>query len=265
MGKAIGIVSLKGGVGKTSTVVSLGAALAEFGKKVLLVDANFSAPNLGLHLNIVDPEKSLFDVIDRSANFKDAIYDVNNLFHVLPAHLFNNKKINPFDLKKMLKTIKNKYDVILIDSSPSLNEETMAAMLASDELLVVTTPDYVTLATTIKAVEDAKNSGVNVKGLILNKVRNKSFELSLKEIEEAAGVPVLAVIPDDVNVLRAQAEFLPATIHKPNSKRSIEFKKLAACMTGEKYNEFHFNDLFNWVSPPQQAINREVYYKRVFK
>ena len=56
MSRFIAIVSGKGGVGKTSSVVSLGSALASIGKKVLLVDANFSAPNLGIHLNIIDPE-----------------------------------------------------------------------------------------------------------------------------------------------------------------------------------------------------------------
>jgi len=62
MGKAIGVISLKGGVGKTSIVVALGAALSELGKKVLLVDGNLSSPNLGLHLNIINPEKTIHDI-----------------------------------------------------------------------------------------------------------------------------------------------------------------------------------------------------------
>ena len=63
MGESIGILSIKGGVGKTTTTVSLGAALAQQGKNVLLVDGNFSAPNLALHLGIVQPEISLYDVL----------------------------------------------------------------------------------------------------------------------------------------------------------------------------------------------------------
>ena len=59
MGKTIGVISLKGGVGKTTAVVALGSALADFGKKVLLVDGNFSAPNLGLHLDLFDTEKTI--------------------------------------------------------------------------------------------------------------------------------------------------------------------------------------------------------------
>ena len=55
MGKVIGIMSLKGGVGKTSVVGALGVAIARLGKKVLLVDANFNAPNLGVHFNLISP------------------------------------------------------------------------------------------------------------------------------------------------------------------------------------------------------------------
>lgn len=64
MGKVIGVISIKGGVGKTTVVSNLGATLAyEFGKKVLVIDANFSAANLGLHLGIVDPEITIHDVL----------------------------------------------------------------------------------------------------------------------------------------------------------------------------------------------------------
>jgi len=63
-GKIIGVISLKGGVGKTTTVANLGASLAkDFNKKVLVVDANFSAPNLGLHLGLVDPKTTIHDVL----------------------------------------------------------------------------------------------------------------------------------------------------------------------------------------------------------
>ena len=63
-GRTIGIISLKGGVGKTTTVANLGAVLAkEFNKKVLVIDANFSAPNLGLHLGIVEPKVTIQDVL----------------------------------------------------------------------------------------------------------------------------------------------------------------------------------------------------------
>ena len=263
MGKSIGILSIKGGVGKTSSVIALGDAISGFGKKVLLVDGNFSTPNLGIYLKILDPEKTLHDVLDRTANLKESIHKFEN-FDVLPSAVFNRKKINPFGLRNKIKTLKNKYDVIIIDSSPALNEETLATMIASDELIVVTTPDYATLGMTLKAVKLAKQRKTPINGLILNKVHNKNFELSIGDIEKTANVPVMAVIPHDIEVLRAVSNFIPLTSHKPKSKASIEYKKLAGTLIGEKYKPFSLKNFFK-ITPKKHEINREIFYKNYFK
>ncbi|MFA4953398.1 MAG: AAA family ATPase [Candidatus Pacearchaeota archaeon] len=267
MAKTIGVLSLKGGVGKTSSVVALGDAISSLGKRVLLVDANFSAPNLGIHFNIIDPEVTLHDVLSKKANITQAIYKIGEKLHLLPSGIFANNQINAMKLKDKLKSLENNYDIILIDSSPALNEETLAAMYASDELLVVTTPDYPTMAATLKAVKMAKERGTPISGLIINKVYGKEFEISIKDIEDTIGVPVVAVIPNDINVLKSVSEFIPSTSFKPNSYGSIEYKKLAATLVGEKYKSNFFGDfssLFRKVFPERQDVNRELYYKRVF-
>lgn len=264
MGKTIGIVSLKGGVGKTSVAASLGAAFSSFGKKTLLVDGNLSSPCLGLHLNVVNPEKTLHNVLDRTSNTKDAIYDCDGL-HIMPASIFGNMKVNPLKLRDRIKGLKKSYDVIVIDSSPSLDEETLAVMLASDEIIVVTTPDYSTLSATIKAVKLAKQRGAPISGLILNKVYNKNFEVSFSDIEETLGIPVLAVIPHDVGFLKALSNMEPYIHHKPNSKGSTEYKKLAGVLIGEKYKQKRLTEFFRKLTPKRQDINRELFYQRAFK
>ena len=261
--KTIGIISLKGGVGKTSSVIALGDAIAGLGKKVLLIDANFSAPNIGLHLNVIDPDVTIHHVLNRTANIKDAIYELEN-FDIIPASIFSKFQINPLKLKDKIKNIKRKYDVTIIDSSPSLNEETLAVMLASDKLFVVTTPDHATLSATLKAVKLAKQRGTPISGLILNKVYNKNFELSLGDIEETAEVPVMAVIPYDINMLKSLSEFKPSVTYKPRSEASIEYKKLAATLIGGKYYPKRLKDLFR-INPKRQEINREIFYSRVFR
>ncbi len=263
MGKSIGILSIKGGVGKTSSVIALGDAISGFGKKVLLVDGNFSVPNLGIYLNIIEPEKTLHDVLSRKANFKDAIQKFGN-FDVLPSTIFSKDNINPLELRKKLRTVKEKYDFILIDSSPALNEETLATMIASDELIVVTTPDYATLGMTLKAVKLAKQRKTPINGLILNKVYNKNFELSISDIEKTTNVPVMAVIPHDINVLKSVSNFVPLTSHNPRSKASIEYKKLAGTLIGEKYRPFSLKNFFK-ITPKRQEINREIFYRNVFR
>ncbi len=236
--KTIGIIAIKGGVGKTTTVSNLGAVMAnEFGKKVLIVDANFSAPNLGLHLGIVNPDTTIHDVLDNRKPITSAIYEHEYGFHIIPAALMPKKKIDPYNLKKKLEPLKQYYDVILLDSSPSLNEEILATMVAADDLYVVTTPDYPTLSCTMHAAKVAKQKNISITGLILNKVRNKKFELSISDIENATKVPVVGVVPDDIKVLEALAITTPAVLHKPKSDAAVEYKKLAAAMIGEEYKD----------------------------
>src|SRR3989344_525574 len=267
MGKTIGILSLKGGVGKTSSVVALGAAIAGFGKRVLLVDGNFSSPCLGLHLNIIDPEVSIHHVLNDTANINDSIYEVDNIdnLDIIPASIFHKININPLSLRNKIKNKKKNYDYIIIDSSPSLNEETLGVMVASDEILIVTTPDHPTLISTIKAVKLAKQRGTPINGLILNKVHNKNFEISIKDIEELSEVPVMAVIPYDINILKAVSELRPYTEYKPKSEGSIEYKKLAATLIGEKYKPLGLMDLIRKLNLKKQDVNREIFYQRVFK
>jgi len=263
MGVSIGIFSLKGGVGKTTAVVSLGFAIASFGKKVLLIDGNISSPNLGLHLEIVEPKVSLQDVLEKRANPLQAVHKMDN-FDVLPASIFSNFKVNPLLMKEKIKYLKKEYDYILIDSSPSLDNETLGAMLASDEILVVTTPDHPTLSTTLKAIKLARQRGTPISGLILNKVHNKKFEISPEHIEMTLEIPIMAVIPHDINFLRALSNFKSSVEFKPNSEASQEYKRLAATLIGEKYEPIKLRHFLRWMNPRKQDVNRTIFYERVF-
>ena len=154
MSRVIGIIAIKGGVGKTSCVAQLGSALADFGKKVLLIDANFSAPNLGFHLGLVNPKKHCMMPLQGRTSIHKTIYTYNKNLHVIPGSLLNDK-INPFLLKKQIAKLRDFYDIIIVDSSPNLNHEILATMVARDELLVVTNPDVPTLSRTMHAVKQA--------------------------------------------------------------------------------------------------------------
>jgi len=264
MGKIIGIISLKGGVGKTSTVTALGDAMSDFDKKVLLVDGNLSAPNLGMHLNVIDPEKTLHHVLRGEANPKDAIHKLEN-FDMMPSSLYDRSQVNPLKLKDKLKSLKRKYDVIIVDSPPSMNEETMGVMNASDEIFIITTPDYPTMSTTLKTAKIIKQRGAPLTGLIINKAYGKNFELSTEDIEKTAEVPVMAVLPHDINVPRAQSKFETHTKHKPKSEASDEIKRLAAVLLGKKHKPIKMKRMFRWLKPKRQDINRTIFYESLFK
>ena len=86
--KIIGVVSVKGGVGKTSVTSNLGAVLSQkFGKKVLVLDGNFSAPNLGMHLGVVDAEHNIQDVLQGKKHIFAAIHEFDEDFHFIAASI----------------------------------------------------------------------------------------------------------------------------------------------------------------------------------
>lgn len=265
MTKTIGVISIKGGVGKTTVTTNLGAVLAnEFNKKVLVVDANFSAPNLGLHLGVVKPEKStVHDVVLGKVKPEKATYIHDAGFHFMPGSLVASGKVDVFALKKKLRQFKKNYDVVLLDSSPTLNSEILATMVAADELLVVTSPDYPTLSCTIRAIKLAKQKNTPITGLVLNKRRGRNFELSLSDMEDLSNVPVLAVLPDSDKVLEALANATPASLYEPKHDLGVEYRKLGACLIGEKYNDPRISAKLKGLfkGPEREEINREVLYK----
>jgi septum site-determining protein MinD len=235
--KVIGIIALKGGVGKTTVVANLGAALAEqYKKKVLIIDANFSTPHLGLHVGLVNPDHNLHPVLSDEYSIYEAIYQHELGFHIIPGKLAPNE-VNSLALREKIEPLKEIYDIILIDSSPSLNNEMAATMAASDELIVVSSPDYPTLSSTLHAINLAKEQDVKVRGIVINKIRKKKFELNSKDIAAASEVKVLASLPDSIKVLAATSKMIPVVNFAPKEEISHAYKKLAGSLIGEKYKK----------------------------
>lgn len=268
MGKVIGIISIKGGVGKTTLSASLASDLANYhDKKVLLVDANYSAPNVGLHMDIPSPVKTIHDVLAGKSRIMSAIHKRFGV-DVIPGSYIYNKRLNFFKLKSRIDQIKDKYDFVIIDSSPALNEEILSTMVASDHLFVVTTPDYPTLAASLRAAILAKQRGRPISGLILNKIRDPDYELSLDEIEEATGIPVVAKIPDDGVSVKSVFTRIPIPVYDKKSKFAKEVNRLSHALTNREETKSFWRTLFP-LSLRREEINRQIlrddFYNSIFK
>ena len=157
----------------------------------------------------------------------------------------------------------NKYDFIILDSSPSMNEEMLSTILASDNLFVVTTPDYPTLSCTLKAAKLAKQRGRPISGLIINKIRSPRYELSLKEIEETTGIPVIARIPDDKTAIKACFSRMPITLYKKSSPFSREISNISSALTKQKAQKPIFHRLFS-VPLRKEEVNRQALRKSFY-
>lgn len=259
--RIIGVISIKGGVGKTTAVSNLGVVLNNFyGKKVLIVDANFSGPNLGIHFGLSELDYTLHEVMEGKISLQKAIYKHESGIDILPSSIFS-RKVESTKLRQYIISLRPFYDFILIDSSPNLNDEVLATVLSSDELFVITTPDHVTLNATLHALKVAKERRTYVAGLILNKSHGKKFALSLKDIEEATKTPVVAVFKDDDNFLESVAHSKTLAQFKPENDSITEYKKFASALVGQKFVDHSFKSFVKGIFSKglkQDEINRAV-------
>jgi septum site-determining protein MinD len=128
-------------------------------------------------------------------------------------------------------------EYVLIDCAAGLGQEALNAMQAGDEMVIVTNPEIHALTDALKAYEYAKEIGVKPMGVVLNKVKNKDWEMTKENVEDFLELPVIAMIPDDDAVKRSIAMKQPLVYTFPNSPASRAIKKLAASIIGENYRE----------------------------
>ena len=134
MTKLITITSGKGGVGKTTTAINLAMAINSFGKEVVLVDANLTTPNIGLHLGAPIVPVSLNHVLLGKAKIQDAIYEHESGTKIIPSSLSINelRRLNHKKLKDVGKRLRKMADFVIYDSAAGLGEEAIAAIESAD-------------------------------------------------------------------------------------------------------------------------------------
>ncbi|MBM3233120.1 MinD/ParA family protein [Candidatus Pacearchaeota archaeon] len=267
MGEVIGLIAIKGGVGKTTLASSLSADLANNqGKKVLLIDTNYSAPNLGIHMDLLEPEKTIHDVLAGRTRLESAVHSRFGV-DVIAGRPGAGFEINPLKLRDKISRAKGLYDFIILDGSPSLNEEVLSTIIASNHLFVVTTPDMPTLSCSMQAAQLAKQRGKPVKGIVINKIRDPAYEISLKHIENSLDIPVVARIPDDKAQVRALFTRIPLPIYKKRSKFSREIHNLSAALSGKPETISFYKKFLTGFR--KEEVNRQVlkedFYTRTFR
>ena len=240
MTRIITITSGKGGVGKTTSAINIGAALNSFNKEVIVVDANLTTPNIGLHLGAPIVPISLNHVLADKAKVSDAIYEHESGMKIIPSSLSIKelRELNHGKLKEVSKKLRKLADIIILDSAAGLGEETVTALEVADEIILVTNPEIPAVTDALKASKLAEQLGKEVEGVIVTRVNGTKAQMPLSNIEDMLELPILGVIPEDKNVPKAVV-MKDALVHThPKSKASRAYKRLAARLIGkEDYRE----------------------------
>ena len=235
MRRVLGILSGKGGVGKTTVSTNLGLAMHNLGEDVVVVDADLKNPTLGIQLGVFDYDTTLHDVMEKDMPLLEAMYIHRTGLKFVPSHVSLNYL--GIDAGKLRKVFRDFYFTAIIDSPPGLGKEALSVMEVCDEAIVIATPSLPDVAGAMRTIEVAKSMGIRIKGIVLNKVRNKNYEVSAGEIEAVTGVKVLEIVPWDDHVLRAVARKEPIVEFNPYASSAISFYQLASKLTGVDYRK----------------------------
>lgn len=232
--RVIGVFSGKGGVGKTTLSINLGAYMAAvMKKKVLVVDTNVTTPHVPLHLGIDHMPVTLNHVMKGQAGVQDAIYNHSSGLMVMPASLSMKdlKGIDMFELPSVIDKVHDKMfgkvDYVIMDAAPGFGREAMAAIRSCNEMLMVATPHTPSVMDIVRCKHAGEEEGVRILGTALNMVTGQRGELKKRDVEMISGTSVLSSIPYDRNMAKSLLSGRPIAIHMKRSGASRKIRELA--------------------------------------
>lgn len=246
MGKIIAIANQKGGVGKTTTAINLGASLAVLEHKTLVVDADPQAnATAGVGFDPKKIKSSIYEcMIDDESPYDSILKTQTPNLDLLPAHIdlvgaeieLINQPKREYMMKKVLESVKGDYDFIVIDCSPSLGLVTINSLTAADSVIVPVQCEYFALEglgkllNTIKIVQNKLNTDLELEGILLT-MYDQRLNLS-KQVVEEVKLHFQNIVFDTIihrNVRAAEAPSFGETIimHDAGSSAAVNYLNLA--------------------------------------
>ena len=246
MGRIIAVANQKGGVGKTTTTINLSACLAEQGQKVLVIDVDPQGNTTsGLGIDKNNTENTVYELMLGEASIDDCIYkSVMDDLDVIPSNVnLAGAEIDLIDiddreyiLKKIVNSLKEKYDFILLDCPPSLSMLTVNAMTAANTVLVPIQCEYYALEglsqliRTINLVKQKLNPELEKEGVVFT-MYDARTNLSLQVVENVKAnlkqTVYKTIIPRNIRLAEAPSHGLPINLYDSKSTGAESYRLLA--------------------------------------
>lgn len=242
MARVIVITSGKGGVGKTTTTSNIGMALAALGYNTLLVDADVGLRNLDLLLGLEN--RIIYtglDVLAENCRLEQALITDKRQSKLTFFPLSSNQTKTPItksQIQKLIQLLEEKYDFILIDSPAGIDEGFQTAVVPANEAVVVVTPEVPSIRDADKVIGILVSQEIKKISLLVNRIRPKMVKsddmMSIDDVKNILGVPLVGVIPDSEQVIIASNRGEPLVLEEKLSLPGRAFENTARRILGEE-------------------------------
>lgn len=254
-GFALAIASGKGGVGKTTTTVNLGAGFAEAGLEVVIVDVDLGMANVGAFVGLTNPDATIHDVLSNEASLEDAAHEGGGLT-VIPGatDLDSFAGLDVESLDDVVDELRREFDVVLLDAGAGLSHEVGVSLRTADGVVLVTTAELASLTDASKTGELVERLDVPVVGAIFTRTGDGPFD-DVEGIATALGTTdaVTVSIPYDSAVPRSIRMGVPVVMDDPDAPAAAAYDRLARSLATlldfDASFDPHDTDGFVWVDP----------------
>ncbi|GAA4095410.1 CpaE family protein [Nocardioides kongjuensis] len=241
LGRVVTVFSPKGGVGKTTSSVNLALALTDRGaRKVCLVDLDLAFGDVAITMQLF-PTHSIEQAVGSEDSIDLAMLEGLLTRHqdsltvlAAPAHPDVRERVTPLLISRILRALRDGFDYIVVDTSPSFDDATLTALDETDECVIVATLDVPTLKNVKVALEtmDMLSIARGHRHLLLNRADDE-VGISVDKVESILNMPVSAQVATAVDIAAATNAGTPIVSHKPGHPASLAYAHLAAAVTGE--------------------------------
>ncbi|TYB95722.1 MAG: septum site-determining protein MinD [Kosmotoga sp.] len=245
MAKIYVVTSGKGGVGKTTITANIGCALASFGEKVCLIDADVGLKNLDIALGLENRVvHTILDVVNGKVSPKEALVRHKQFkeLHLLAASQIATKEmLSPEDMKKITSELYNDFDFIIVDSPAGIERGFRNAIAPAERALVITTPELPAITDADRVIGLLDNAGIreeNVR-LIINRFKARMVKrgdmLTTEDIKENLAVDLMGIIPDSEDIIVSSNRGIPVILNGNKGRKSVGrvFENIASRLRGE--------------------------------
>lgn len=254
--RVIVVASGKGGVGKTTITANLGMSLARLGKQVILIDADVGLRNLdlllGLERRMIFSATEVFagECLLEQAFVRDK--RLENLYLLALSRTRQRYNVSQQNMDLLIDSLKDRcFDYVLIDAPAGIDTGFLNAITSATEAIIVTNPEITALRDADRAAGVLEATGIYKISLIVNRVRVDMIKsndmMSVRDVQEMVGLPLLAAIPEDRNVIIATNRGQPIVLRKNLSISGIAFENAARRLIGETDTIINLNKPYkNW-------------------